>query len=86
MTKKTKVLDVLKELPPSRLKNRPFQRLTEEQQQDWDAIVSAIKDGELDHLGLVDIKKVVCDSFGIMVCMSTFRRQLGEAGIDKYLT
>jgi hypothetical protein len=84
MTKKTKVLDVLKELPPSRLKNRPFENLTEEQQGDWDAIIVSIKDGELDHLGLVDIKRVVCDSFGFKVCMSTFRRQLGEAGIDKY--
>jgi len=86
MTKKTKALDALKELPPSKLKNRPFEHLTTEQQRDWEAIVAAMKSGELDHLGLVDIKRVVCESFGIQVCMSTFRRQLGLAGIEKYLT
>ena len=89
MTKKTKALGTLatlKELPPSRLKNRPFEKLTPEQQKEWDAIVAAINNGELDHIGLVDIKKIVCESFNIQVCMSTFRRQLGLAGIEKYIT
>jgi hypothetical protein len=86
MTKKTKTLDTLKQLPASRVKNRPFDYLTATQQREWDEIISAFKKGELDHLGLVDIKKTVCESFGIQMAMSSFRRQLGLAGIEKYTT
>ena len=86
MTKKTKTLETLKQLPASRVKNRPFEYLTDAQQREWDDIVASFKKGELDHLGLVDIKKVVCESFGIQMAMSSFRRQLGLAGIEKYTT
>ena len=86
MTKKTKdnLLVELKSAPPSSSRNRPWDRLTPEQKEEWDAICDAMKKGELDHLSLVDIKRTVCNSFGFKVCMSTFRRLLGEAGMVKY--
>jgi hypothetical protein len=85
MSKKvSKTLASLHELPASRYKNRPFENLKPAQQAEWDEIVEAIRSGQLDHLSLVDIKRTVCESFGIEVCMSTFRRHLGLAGVEKY--
>jgi hypothetical protein len=86
MTKKPRgsVLTALKTTPPSSSRNRPWDKLTPAQLEEWNAICEAMKNGELDHLSLVDIKRIVCSSFDFKVCMSTFRRQLGEAGMIKY--
>ena len=86
MAKKLSALDKLKAAPASRSKNRPWDNFNPVQRKEWDKVVAAIAAGELDHLSMVSIKRIVCEEFGFEVCTSTFRRHLGEAGIDKYRT
>jgi hypothetical protein len=82
----TTILDRLKAAPASRSKNRPWDNFDPAQRKEWDKVVASIKAGELDHLSMVSIKRIVCEEFGFEVCTSTFRRHLGESGIDKYRT
>jgi hypothetical protein len=86
MAKKLSVLDRLKSEPASRSKNRPWDNFSPAQRKEWDKVVEAIKSGELSHLSMVSIKRIVCEEFGFEVCTSTFRRHLGESGIEKYRT